>query len=104
MPRSLKYFVKRAKRNEEGVKTFQFRVGYRVSENNSFSNCPRFCISGYCLIKSFSLLSSVEKIRCLTSEFQGKFHAKIRYHVNHNAMSAKSLFGVKFTSLAMIFS
>ena len=58
------------------------------------------------IIKSFSLLSSIEN--CLTGEFHGKCYAKNRYRMNHEAMSTISLFRVKFTSeftsLAMNFS
>ena len=60
------------------------------------------------IIKSLSLLSSIEKIHCLTSEFHGKFYAQNRYRLNHEAMSTISVFRVKFTSeftnLAMNFS
>ena len=42
--------------------------------------------SGCCLIKSFSLLSSISKL-----------YAKNRYCMNHEAMSAISVFRVKFT-------
>ena len=60
------------------------------------------------IIKSFSLLSSIEKIHCLTSEFHGKIYPKNRYRMNHEAMSATSVFPMKFTlqftSLAIFFS
>ena len=36
------------------------------------------------------------KIHCLTSEFHVKFHAKNRYRTNREAMSAISVFQVKF--------
>ena len=49
------------------------------------------------IIKSFSLLSSIEKIHCLTSEFHCNFYAKNRYRMNHEAMSTISVFRVKFT-------
>ena len=59
------------------------------------------------IIKYFSLLSSTEKSHCLTSEFHGKFYAKNRYRMNHEEMSAISVFLVKFTlqftSLAFFF-
>ena len=38
-----------------------FITGCRVSENKRFWNCTRFDVSGYCLIKSFSSLSSIER-------------------------------------------
>ena len=48
------------------------------------------------------------KIHCLTSEFHVKFHAKNRYRTNREAMSAISVFQVKFnvefTSQAVNFS
>ena len=48
------------------------------------------------------------KIHCLTSEFHDKFHAKNRYRTNREAMSAISVFQVKFkvefTSQAVNFS
>ena len=48
------------------------------------------------------------KIHCLTSEFHVKFHAKNRYRTNREAMSAMSVFQVKFnlefTSQAVNFS
>ena len=36
------------------------------------------------------------KIRCLTSEFHVKFHARNRYRTNREAMSVISVFQVKF--------
>ena len=33
-------------------------TGCRISENKRFWNCPRFGVSCYCLIKSFSSLSN----------------------------------------------
>ena len=58
------------------------------------------------IIKWFSLLSSIER-HCLASEFHGKFYAKNRYRMNHEAISATSVFPVKFilqfTSLAIFF-
>ena len=60
------------------------------------------------IIKSFSLLSSVEKNYYLTSEFHGNFYAKNRYRMNNQAVSTILVFRVKFTleftSLAMNFS
>ena len=60
------------------------------------------------IMKSFSLLSSIDKFHCLTSEFHGTFYAKNRYRMNHEAMSTISVFRVKFTleftSLAINFS
>ena len=60
------------------------------------------------IIKSFSLLSSIKKFTALTSEFHGKFYAKNRYRMNHEAMSTIAVFRVKFTleftSSAMNFS
>ena len=48
------------------------------------------------------------KIHCLTSEFHVKFHLKNRYRTNREAMSAISVFQVKFnvefTSQAVNFS
>ena len=60
------------------------------------------------IIKSLSLLSSIEKTHCLTIEFHGEFYAENRrYRMNHEAMSATSVFPVKFTlqftSLALCF-
>ena len=52
--------------------------------------------------------SFYRKIHCLTSEFHVKFHAKNRYRTNREAMSAISVFQVKFnvefTSQAVNFS
>ena len=60
------------------------------------------------IIKSFSLLPSIEKINCLTNDFHGKFYAKNRNRMNYEAMSVTLVFPVKFTlqftSLAIIFS
>ena len=57
------------------------------------------------IIKSFSLISYVGKIHCLTSEFHGKFYVKNRYCMNLESMSTISVFRVKFsvefTSLTM---
>ena len=62
------------------------------------------------IIKSFFFFFAFfyRKNHCLTSEFHGKFYAKTRYLMTHEAMSTISVFGVKvtleFTSLAMNFS
>ena len=59
------------------------------------------------IIKSFSL-HAYRKIHFLNREFHGKFYAKNRYRMNHEGMSATSVFPVKvtlqFISLAIIFS
>ena len=56
----------------------------------------------------FSEVRFYRKIHCLTSEFHVKFHAKNRYRTNREAMSAISVFQVKFnvefTSQAVNFS
>ena len=49
--------------------------------------------------RGFLVESSIEyyrKIHCLTSEFHVKFHARNRYRTNREAMSAISVFQVKF--------
>ena len=55
-----------------------------------------------------SITELYRKIHCLTSEFHVKFHAKNRYRTNREAMSAISVFQVKFnvefTSQAVNFS
>ena len=51
-----------------------------------------FRVSGYCLIKSFSSLSSVEKFIALINEFHGKFHEENRYSMNHEAIGSISVF------------
>ena len=55
-----------------------------------------------------AILAFYRKIHCLTSEFHVKFHAKNRYRTNREAMSAISVFQVKFnvefTSQAVNFS
>ena len=38
---------------KSGAPGFFILTGCMVSENKKFSNCPRFGVSGYCLIKSF---------------------------------------------------
>ena len=43
------------------------------------------------IIKSFSLLSKNIYIYCLTGEFHGTFYAKIRYRMNHEAMSSSAI-------------
>ena len=69
-------------------------TGCRIGENKRLWNCPRFGFSGYCLIMPLSSLP--------TSEFHGKFHAKNRYRVKPEGMSAISVFPrksiVEFTS------
>ena len=46
--------------------------------------------------KRLVLLCNSRNIHCLTSEFHVKFHAKNRYRTNREAMSAISVFQVKF--------
>ena len=56
----------------------------------------------------FGIPPFYRKIHCLTSEFHVKFQAKNRYRTNREAMSAISVFQVKFnvefTSQAVNFS
>ena len=79
-----------------------------VSENKMFRivRVLMFPVAAL-IIKSFSLLSSIEKNHCLTSEFHGKFYAKNRYRMNNKTMSTILVFRMKFTlefiSLAMNF-
>ena len=58
--------------------------------------------------RSLINLRFYRKIHCLTREFHVKFHAKNRYRTNREAMSAISVFRVKFnvefTSQAVNFS
>ena len=80
----------------------------RVSENKRFRivRVLMFPVPAL-IVKSFYLLSSVEKNHCLTSEFHGEFYAKNQYRMNHKAKSAISVcrvkFTLEFTSLAMNF-
>ena len=49
------------------------------------------------------LIQFYRNIHCLTSEFHIEFHAKNRYRTNRKAMSAISIFQVKF-NVAVNFS
>ena len=73
----------------------------RVSENKRFRIvCVLMFPVAALIIKSFSLLSSIEKNHCLTNRFHSKFYAKNRYRMSHEAMSTISVFRVKFTFLS----
>ena len=66
---------------------------YYYNGNNIYgvSGVSAFYRKIHCLTSEF-----YRKIHCLTSEFHVKFHARNRYRTNREAMSAISVFQVKF--------
>ena len=58
--------------------------------------CPRKYLSRELHVGPLLLLLLYRKIHCLTREFHVKFHAKNRYRTNREAISAISVFHVKF--------
>ena len=79
----------------------------RFRENKKFWNCPLVLVFPVTAQLNHFLRFLLQKIHCLASEFHGKFHWKNRYRMNHEGISAISVFPVKFsvefTSLALNF-